>query len=161
FRETSKMPATPKNIKIAKATVKQINAELELKTFEYRDFFPDSKKVAKFEALRREKSPDMLYPYFDDYACEWIERQTHRWSSSYTKAISGDIQRYLIPFFGNTLINEITLKQVEYFRESLANKEKSDGCLLLSTKRVNALVGPLISIISVASEELKFDYPFR
>lgn len=161
FRETSKMPATPKNIKIAKATVKQINAELELKTFEYRDFFPDSKKVAKFEALRREKSPDMLYPYFDDYACEWIERQTHRWSSSYTKAISGDIQRYLIPFFGNTLINEITLKQVEYFRESLANKEKSDGCPLLSTKRVNALVGPLISIISVASEELKFDYPFR
>lgn len=70
FRETSKMPATPKNIKIAKATVKQINAELELNTFEYRDFFPNSKKVAKFEALRREKSPDMLYPYFDDYASE-------------------------------------------------------------------------------------------
>lgn len=161
FRETSKMPATPKNIKIAKATVKQINAELELNTFEYRDFFPDSKKVAKFEALRRDKHPNILFPYFDDYANEWIARQAHRWSSSYYKAISGDIRCYLIPYFGNTLINEITLKQVEYFRESLANKTKEDGRPRLSNKRINALVGPIISIISVAAEELKFEYSFR
>lgn len=161
FRESSKMPATPKNIKIAKATVKQMNAELELNTFEYRDFFPDSKKVDKFETLRREKYPDLLYPYFDDYTNEWLERQEHRWSRSYYRSISSDIQRYLLPFFGNTLINEITLKQVDKFRESLSKKTNKNGNSLLLNARINALIGPMISIISLASEELSFEYPFR
>ena len=45
FRETSGLKATPKNIKIAKEVVKRLNAELALGTFEYRDFFPESRQI--------------------------------------------------------------------------------------------------------------------
>lgn len=161
FREGTKMMATPKNLKIAQAQLKQMNAEIDLGTFQYRDYFPGSKKVALFEKLQRDKCPDHQFPFFDHYAKEWIERQTHRWSSSYNKAITGDIKRYLLPEFGDTLVNEISLKQVEFYRETLLSKTKTDGTTLLSTTRINALLGPLISIISQAAEELKFDYPFR
>ncbi|WP_434138559.1 Arm DNA-binding domain-containing protein [Photobacterium leiognathi] len=57
FRETSGMPATLKILKIAKTRVKQINAEIDLNTFQYRDYFPNSKKVELFEQLQRNKYP--------------------------------------------------------------------------------------------------------
>lgn len=40
-----------------------MNAEIDLGTFQYRDYFPDSKKVDLFERLQREKYPDRLYPF--------------------------------------------------------------------------------------------------
>ncbi len=38
--------------------------------------------------------------------------------------------------------------------------EKEDGCRTLSNARVNNILCPLISIMIVAAEEFKFDYPF-
>lgn len=64
FRETSGLKATPKNLKFTKDIVKRLNAELALGTFEYRDFFPKSKKVAKFEILQRTKKSRKPLPLF-------------------------------------------------------------------------------------------------
>ena len=160
FRETSGMPATPKNLKIAKATVKQINAEIALKTFQYRDYFPDSKKVEQFERLQRDKYPDRFYPYFDDFAKKWLSQQAPKWKNSYRKTVERNIDNYLIPYFGNTLINEIYLSQLDQFRQQLAAREKEDGSRTLSNARINNILWPLISIMIVAAEELKFNYPF-
>ncbi len=68
FRETSGLPATPKNLKTAKNTIKKINAEIELNTFQYRDYFPNSKKLEKFETLQREKHPDCFLAFFSNHA---------------------------------------------------------------------------------------------
>ncbi|WP_318441349.1 hypothetical protein [Photobacterium leiognathi] len=38
--------------------------------------------------------------------------------------------------------------------------EKEDGSRTLSNARVNNILWPLISIMIVAAEEFKFDYPF-
>ncbi|WP_133150241.1 Arm DNA-binding domain-containing protein, partial [Vibrio breoganii] len=57
FREGTKMMATPSNLNKAKAMLKRMNAEIDLGTFEYRDYFPKSKKVARFEQLQRAKKP--------------------------------------------------------------------------------------------------------
>ncbi|WP_305461372.1 Arm DNA-binding domain-containing protein [Photobacterium leiognathi] len=160
FRETSGMTATPKNLKIAKATIKQINAEIDLNTFQYRDYFPDSKKVELFEQLQRDKYPDRFYPYFDDFAKKWLAQQAPKWKNSYRKTVERNVHHYLIPFFGNTLINEIYLNQLDQFRKQLTEMEKEDGSRTLSNARVNNILWPLISIIIVAAEEFKFDYPF-
>ena len=37
FREGTKLMATPKNLSRAKAILKQMNAEIDLNTFQYRD----------------------------------------------------------------------------------------------------------------------------
>ncbi|WP_318469416.1 tyrosine-type recombinase/integrase [Photobacterium leiognathi] len=66
----------------------------------------------------------------------------------------------MIPFFGNTLINEIYLNQLDQFRQQLTEMEKEDGNRALSNAHVNNILWPLISIRIVAAEEFKFDYPF-
>ncbi|MFB2675402.1 Arm DNA-binding domain-containing protein [Shewanella oncorhynchi] len=40
----TKMLATPKNLATAKTTLKKMNAEIDLGCFQYRDYFPKSKK---------------------------------------------------------------------------------------------------------------------
>ncbi|KFZ36850.1 integrase [Shewanella mangrovi] len=161
FREGTKMMATPKNLNQAKATLKQMNAEIDLGTFQYRDYFPRSKKVALFEALQREKHPDRLYPFFDTYANEWFERQKAKWKSSYTSTVRNTLDRYLIPKFGNTLISEVTLAQVDYYRDDLMAEKNPHGERKLSNRRINGILWPLVAILSLAADEFAFTYPLR
>lgn len=161
FREGTKMVATPKNLNKAKAMLKRINAEIALGTFEYRDYFPKSKKVKRFEELQRAKHPDSLYPYFDDFATQWYQRQLSKWKNSYKGTVRNNLERYLFPEFGNTLVNEVTLSQVEFFRQSLIEDLKPDGTRRLSNRRINNILWPLVAIVSLASDEFKFEYPLR
>ncbi|MGL4475174.1 MAG: tyrosine-type recombinase/integrase [Shewanella sp.] len=161
FREGTKMIATPKNLASAKATLKQINAEIDLGSFQYRDYFPKSKKVAKFEQLQRDKYPDRQYPFFDAFANQWFERQKSKWKNSYRDTVRLTLDKYLIPNFGNTLVNELTLTHVDFFRQGLVEGQKSDGTRLLSNRRINNILWPLVAIVSLAAEECKFEYPLR
>ncbi|MCL9775494.1 site-specific integrase [Vibrio methylphosphonaticus] len=161
FREGTKLMATPKNLRLAQATLKQMNAEIDLNTFQYRDYFPDSKKVDLFERLQRNKHPDRLYPFFNDFAAEWFERKKGAWKHSYQSVVWNNLTSYLIPHFGNTLVSEVSLSQVDFFRQSLQDMRKPNGDRKLSNKRINNLLWPLIAIISLASEEHQFAYPFR
>ncbi|MDF2153117.1 DUF3596 domain-containing protein [Vibrio sp. CAU 1672] len=161
FREGTKQMATPKNLRLAQATLKQMNAEIALGTFQYRDYFPHSKKVAQFEALQRQKHPDRLYPFFDSYANEWFDRQKAKWKSSYQGTVRNTLDRYLIPGFGNTLINEITLANVDFFRETLINSPGKNGQKALSNRRINGILWPLVAILSLAADEHQFTYPLR
>ena len=105
FRETSGLPATSGNLK-------KINVQLALKTFEYREFFPHSKKCKQFESIKRVKRPELFTPYFDDDAVAWTKRLAHQWRNRYQRSISGTLNRYLIPFFGDIAINKITLSSI-------------------------------------------------
>jgi integrase len=127
FREGTKTMATPKSLKQAQTTLKKMNAEIALGSFQYRDYFPHSKKVALFEALQRAKHPDRLYPFFDDYANAWFDRQQGQWKNSYRSTVRNTLDRHLIPFFGNILVSEITLSQVDYFRQDLLAKSDEEG----------------------------------
>ncbi|MGR5474713.1 Arm DNA-binding domain-containing protein [Vibrio astriarenae] len=161
FREGTKMDATPKNLKQAQATLKQINAEIDLGTFQYRNYFPHSKKVALFEALEREKHPDHHFPFFDTYAQEWFERNKAKWKPSYQGVLWNNIESYLLPEFRNTLICDITLASIDFFRQDLMSLKKPDGSRKLTNKRINNILWPLIAMISLGAEEYKFEYPFR
>lgn len=160
FREGTKMMATPKNMKIAQTRLKKINAEIALGTFEYREHFPLSKKVALFETLRREKLPEHHCPYFDTFASQWYERQKQKWKQSYQRTVWLNLQRYLLPEFSNILVNEITLEHVELFRNTLLQEEKN-GKRRLSNRRINNIFWPLVAILSLAADEYKFEYPLR
>ncbi|WP_241901929.1 N-terminal phage integrase SAM-like domain-containing protein, partial [Vibrio breoganii] len=106
---------------------------------------------------QRAKKPDRLYPYFDDFANEWYQRQLSKWKNSYKGTIRNNLERYLIPEFGNTLINEITLSQVEFFRNQLMEDKKPDGTRRLSNRRINNILWPLIAMVGLAADEYKFE----
>lgn len=161
FREGTKMLATPKNLATAKTTLKKMNAEIELGCFQYRDYFPKSKKVTQFEQLQREKHPDREYPFFNDFAYQWFERKKATWKNSYRNTMQNVLDKYLIPQFGNTLMNEITLSQVDFYRQQLMQMVKADNSRQLSNRRINNLLWPIVSMVSLAAEEYKFEYPLR
>ncbi|UJF18540.1 site-specific integrase [Vibrio sp. SS-MA-C1-2] len=160
FREGTKMMATPKNLAIAKAQLKQMNAEIDLGTFQYRDYFPTSKKIALFEQLQREKHPDRLFPFFDTYANDWFERQSPKWKPSYCEFVRINLDRYLIPELKNLLVSEVTLYHIEQFRYQLMDSNK-DRARPLSNNRINSIFWTLIAIMHEASDVFKFDYPFK
>ncbi|KHT61598.1 integrase [Photobacterium gaetbulicola] len=161
FRETSGMPATPSNIKKAKAVLKRLNAELALGSFDYKEFFPHSKKVEKFELLVRARNPAIAEPYFDTYTEAWLERNSHQWKNSYLKAVHSILNNYLLPAFKNTLVDAITLKDVQTLRSQLCTLTKNDGKRKLSNKRINIIFVPLISILHSAADEFGFPYPLE
>lgn len=161
FREGTKMLATPKNLATAKTTLKKMNAEIDLGCFQYRDYFPQSKKVAQFEQLQRDKHPDREYPFFNDFAYQWFERKKATWKNSYRNTMQNVLDKYLIPQFGNTLMNEITLSQVDFYRQQLMQMLKADNTRQLSNRRINNLLWPIVSMVSLAAEEYKFEYPLR
>lgn len=70
---------------------------------------PKVKKIAQFELLQREKHPDREYPFFNDFAYQWFERKKATWKNSYRNTIQNVLDKYLIPQFGNTLMNEMAL----------------------------------------------------
>ena len=161
FREGTKTMATPKNLNIAKAQLKQMNAEIDLGTFQYRDYFPDSKKVAQFEILQRAKHPNRHFPFFDEFIDQWFDRQKQKWKSSYERTVKLTIERHLKPTFGNTLVNELTLAHVDHYRQTLLNLTKKDGTRELSNCRINGIFGPLVSCMSLVADEYRFEYPLR
>lgn len=161
FREGTKTMATPKALSQAKATLKKMNAEIALGTFQYRDYFPHSKKVTLFETLQRVKHPDRLYPFFDDYANAWFDRQQGQWKNSYRSTVRNTLDRHLIPFFGNILVSEITLAQVDYFRQDLLTQCDEEGKRMISNRRINGILWPLVAIMRLASDEYGFRYPLH
>ncbi len=75
--------------------------------------------------------------------------------------VKNTLEHYLIPHFGNTLVSEVSLSQVEFFRQTLQEGRKDDGTRKLTNKRINNILWPLIAIINLAAEEHDFKYPFR
>ncbi|WP_207062874.1 Arm DNA-binding domain-containing protein [Motiliproteus sp. SC1-56] len=158
FRETSGLPATPANIKRVTAQVKKINAQLALGTFEYRDFFPHSKKVLAFEALKREKTGNPDDPFFLPFAEHWFNLHAPAWKKSYRKAVTGDLKRHLFPHFGNWRLTQITREAALAFRNELLRKTRADGSRQLGNNRINGLMILLGAILRYARDEL--DIPF-
>ncbi|WP_406611062.1 hypothetical protein [Agarivorans sp. JK6] len=71
------------------------------------------------------------------------------------------LDRHLIPEFGNVLVSDISLSQLDYFRNRLTQQKARGGRSTLTRKRINHIIWPLVAIISLAAEEYQFDYPFR
>lgn len=73
----------------------------------------------------------------------------------------GNIEKYLIPYFGNILISDIKLAHVDYFRQELQEQLTIDGKRAITNKRINAILWSFVAMISLAAEEYDFAYPLR
>lgn len=159
FREGSGLKATPQNVRDCEKQVRKMNAEIELDTFVYGHYFPESKKLEQVEAIKREKRPDAVEPYFDEYADKWLERKQHEWKASYLANVNSMLGKYLLPFFKNYLLSEIRLKHVQMFRDKLVKMKGVGEERVLSNKRINIILVPLTSMLNDACDEYDFAYP--
>lgn len=176
-REQTALPDSAVNRKKVQKVLDRIEADIGAGTFEYRRYFPSSKNASKFDVL--EEVPVAInavtesvnhalggvaarsdIPLFRDFAETWFTEKEVEWRKSHRISTRADIDRLLIPRFGDKVVSQITKADVLTFRASLAKVTARGKTTTLSARRINKIFGPLRQILSEAADRFDFRTPF-
>jgi integrase len=155
-REQTGFTNNERNRRRLSRTIKQIDAEIELGTFDYARYFPNSTKVSYFEQQdKRRIELTSRTPIFADFAKSWLEENEVRWRQSYFATTSGTVRKYLIPRFGEQYLDQIKRGEILEFRAELRKRRLKNG-RTLSPDRVNHIISPLRMMLDEAA--LRYDF---
>jgi len=174
-REQTALPDTPANRKRLGKVLGKIEEEISLGTFSYRQFFPNSKNAAKFdqeapaaEATRIAQAVADLgagavkpTPLFKEFANTWFDEKLIEWRTSHKKNVRDDIDKRLIPQFGEKAVGSITKADILAFRADLAKAQARGKKQTLSNPRINKILNPLRQILCEAADRFDFRTPFQ
>jgi integrase len=155
-REQTNLANNERNRRRVAKIIRQIDAEIELGTFDYDRYFPHSSKVARFkEHDRRLVELSSRTPTFRPFAESWLDENQIRWRPSYYSTISGTVDKYLVPRFGEQHLENITRAEILEFRSELRKRRMKNG-RTLSADRVNHIISPLRMMLDEAA--LRYDF---
>lgn len=164
-REQTLLTDTATNRKKLERVLKQIEREIAAGIFDYLSYFPNSKTYIKAELDKNkggaEKTEESTTPLFKDFCWLWYEENAIRWKESYTKVMLCNLNKYLIPEFGDQAVGSITRASILQFRASLAKVQPEAKTNPLSNDRINHIMTPLRMIFEEATERFEFNTPFR
>ena len=124
-REQTGMADTPQNRRRMKSTIKRMEAEILLKTFDYANYFPTSSKIALFRDIERKVShAQKTIPTFREFTEIWFVECAVGWRNSNIQVVRRHIDNHLTPRFGDCFLDEISKADVLDFRAKLAKQEK-------------------------------------
>ena len=83
------------------------------------------------------------------------------WRRSYSITQRGALDKYLIPYFGEKMVGQITKADVLAFRASLAKVTARKSSNTLSNRRINSVMKPLRQILNEAADRFEFTSAFR
>jgi len=174
-REQTALADTPANRKRLAKVLSKIEEEISLGTFSYRLFFPSSKNAAKFDQV----APDVALraaalavsglgagaakptPLFKDFADTWFGEKEIEWRASHKKTVRDDIDKRLVPQFGEKAVGSITKADILAFRADLAKAQARGKKQTLSNPRINKILNPLRQILCEAADRFDFRTPFQ
>ena len=171
-REQTALTDTPSNRKRLAKVLAKIEEEISLCTFNYRQFFPSSKNAAKFdrvEALDASlttvaaavEMAGKATPLFKDFADTWFGEKSIEWRTSHKKTVRDDIDKRLVPRFGDKAVGSITKADILAFRADLAKAQARGKQQTLSNPRINKILNPLRQILCEAADRFDFRTPFH
>ena len=164
-REQTLLTDTATNRKKLERVLQQIEREIAAGIFDYLSYFPNSKTYIKAELDKNkggaEKTEESTTPLFKDFCWQWYDENAIRWKESYTKVMLCNLNKYLIPEFGDQAVGSITRASILQFRASLAKVQPEAKTNPLSNDRINHIMTPLRMIFEEATERFEFNTPFR
>jgi integrase len=172
-REQTLLTNTPSSRKRLSQVVSKIEEQISQGTFNYREFFPNSKNASKFDLpeppvtaaadavsnLGRAAIGDT--PLFKDFAEVWFSEKSIEWRTSHKKTIRDDIDKRLVPRFGEQAVGAITKADILAFRADLAKAPARNKQTTLSNPRINKILDPLRQILCEAADRFDFRTPFQ
>ncbi|MBK1652925.1 hypothetical protein CKO08_11940 [Halorhodospira halochloris] len=161
FRESSGLQDTPDNRRRIRRDLRRINAEIEMGTFDYAAWFPNSRKLDAAQRWLRERGSRSPQQRFGDYAEQWFELYVGGWKESYARGVRCTFDRYLIPHFGDWPLDQITERSVRAYRAELLELTDKLGNRRLGNARINAILTPLSGIMAFAERELGIEHPMK
>lgn len=171
LREYTSLPDNVNNRKRLQKALDRVEAEIALGTFDYQKTFgkplPSREPVAEAVAegsesdLQRQPSSRTGTPTFKVFAEQWFSESEVSWRRSYKVTQRGSIDQYLIPYFGDKEVGQITKADVLAFRATLAKVTTRKSQSTLSNRRINSVMKPLRQILNEAADRLEFTSAFR
>ena len=161
-REQTLLADTKPNRKRLENFVSRMEADIQLGSFRYENYFPQSKKLEKFQSLELMKSTNSHKDSssgFNSFSKVWIEEKKPEWRDSQISNVADIFRIYLIPHFGNVPLNTISKAKIMVFRGKLV--KKGNNGRLLSASRINHIMTPLRMVLTEASERFNFDNPWK
>lgn len=155
-REQTKLTDTDRNRRRLTKLLQKIDAEITLGTFDYGRYFPNSPRAENFRNHdQRLFEQQSRTPRFDTFADSWLDENQIRWRPSYYSTISGTVNKYLVPRFGEQHLENITRAEILEFRSELRKRRMKNG-RTLSADRVNHIISPLRMMLDEAA--LRYDF---
>ncbi|MGP5359408.1 Arm DNA-binding domain-containing protein [Psychrobacter celer] len=161
-REQTLLADTKPNRKRLENFVSKMEADIQLGSFRYENYFPQSKKLEQFQSLELMKSTNSHKDSssgFDSFSKVWLEEKKPEWRDSQISNVEDIFRIYLIPHFGNVPLNTISKAKIMTFRGKLV-KDGNNG-RALSASRINHIMTPLRMVLTEASERFDFDSPWK
>lgn len=168
LREYTALADTPTNRKRLQKVLERIEGEIALGTFDYQKTF--GKPLPPLEGQDPEPSATAATyapnrpigtPLFRVFAEQWFEESEVGWRKSYRVTQRGALDKYVIPFFGDKEVGQITKADVLAFRATLAKVPARNAQTTLSNRRVNAVMKPLRQILNEAADRFECTSAFR
>jgi integrase len=167
LREQTSLPDTPVNRKRLQKAMERVEGEIALGSFDYEKTFgkplPSTQPVAEASApeLQRQPSSRTGTPTFKVFAEQWFAESEVSWRRSYRVTQRGSIDQYLIPYFGEKEVGQITKADVLAFRATLAKVTTRKSQSTVSNRRINSVMKPLRQILNEAADRFEFTSAFR
>ena len=146
--------------------LEKIEAEIVLDLFDYGKYFPKSKKAAHFTLIDERKRQSIAAinthnsPLLSVFADIWLAEKKIEWSKGHYIDVSGVIEKYLLPAFGNQKISSITKQKILQFRSILSQVPGRKG-EYLSSSRINHIMTPLRQLLNEAADRYDFNSPWK
>lgn len=158
-REQTKLDDTPANRKKMQQLLTKIEAEITLGQFHYASYFPNSPRTTEFEAIKT-ASTSTQTPLFRDFAETWVSEMKAQWRLSHEEGVELNLNKYILPTFGEKEVGRITKAEILAFRSELAKVTKKSG-EGLSASRINHIMTPLRMILNEAANRYDFSSPYH
>ena len=176
-REQTSLTDTKANRKKLQCLLDEIETRISAGTFDYCEFFPDSKGAGKegkdtqrnaASGERHASEPDSVSApividasqSFKEFAETWYAESEVGWRKSHQRTIRDILDSRLIPEFGGKAVGQITKAEILAFRSTLA-KVPGRKTTTLTPKSINAIMAPLRQILNEAADRFEFNTPFR
>lgn len=169
LREQTALPDTPANRKRLQKALERIEGEIATGVFDYQKTFgkplpTDSNAVfepAAPVAVTAGPQRPMGTPLLRVFAQQWFAEVEVTWRKSYRVTQQGALDKYILPFFGDKEVGQITKADVLAFRATLAKVTTRNSQKTLSNRRINAVMKPLRQILNEAADRFEFISAFR
>jgi len=178
-REQTALTDSAVNRKRVQAALVKVTAAISARTFVYREFFPGSALVGRFDAADGSAAPApapgspmqalsaaaaaasdaaSTTPSFKDFTATWLAEHQIEWRRSHIKVLKCTLDGHLLPHFGDRPVGTISKADILAFRAKLADLPGRTGAKL-SNKRINGVLAPLRQILAEAADRHGFVSP--
>ncbi len=179
-REQTALADNAANRKKLQKLIDRIEQEISLGTFDYARVFPNSRQLqaeddkpmstavkavvaaiagTPYPLAANDPALDAT-PLFKDFAEVWFSEKSVEWRQSHREQIRMDLDKTLIPRFGDKVVGRITKADVLQFRADLAKVQARGKNKTLSNPRINKVLAPIRMILNEAADRFDFRTPF-